>query len=127
MTMKARYSQIKKPYNFRVWFKDPCANIMDELDGEIANPEYTQREYSMFILIVLTHGDTGGVLYNPDSSITHLNDIYRKLSPDKFKHFEGKPKLVIVQACSGTGDIIMFDPAFMLCCILALNNLSVLY
>lgn len=80
---------------------------MQVLDEEFGNPEYSQRRYMMFILIVMTHGDIGK-LSNPDESMVHLKDIYRKLSPDQFKSMEGKPKLVVVQACNGAGNYFQY-------------------
>ena len=52
------------------------------------------------MLVIMSHGDDGKV-YGNDSSSLNLCDIYGLLSETKFPAMAHKPKLVIVEVCSG--------------------------
>ena len=54
----------------------------------------------MFVLVIMSHGDDGKV-YGNDNSGLNLCDIYGLLSETKFPAMAHKPKLVIIEACSG--------------------------
>ena len=54
----------------------------------------------MFVIVIMSHGDDGKV-YGNDNSSLNLCDIYGLLSETKFPAMAHKPKLVIVEACSG--------------------------
>lgn len=71
------------------------------MEEEIENIEKGQTDYSMFLLILMSHGNEG-VIVNADSTTTKLTDIYKILT--KSEKLKGRPKLVIVQACSGKGN-----------------------
>ena len=57
----------------------------------------------MFVLVIMCHGDFGTVLSKEGGSYKHIRlvDIYRLLSPKEFPGMKGKPKMIILQACSG--------------------------
>ena len=67
--------------------------------------EETQREehyrLSMFILVLMSHGTRGNVIIDSKGQPVDLIDIQDLLSPKKFPAMKGKPKVMIVQACSG--------------------------
>lgn len=75
---------------------------MDTLDTEINDHVPGFEECKMFVLVIMTHGDYSTVA-NPDSTLENLEAIYKRLSRDQFKAMTGKPKLIILQSCSGTG------------------------
>lgn len=54
----------------------------------------------MFVLVLMTHGDLGRVSGCDDINL-RLTDIYKLLSSQNFPAMRGKPKLIILQACSG--------------------------
>ena len=54
----------------------------------------------MFVLVMMSHGDTGTILGCDDKHV-NLVDIYKLLSSQNFPAMRGKPKLIILQACSG--------------------------
>ena len=72
----------------------------------------------MFVLVIMCHGDYGTVLAKESGSYKHIRlvDIYRLLSPQNFPAMKGKPKMIILQACSGglfiavdSGKRLLFD------------------
>lgn len=71
---------------------------MTALDTEIKETGY--EDCRMFVLAIMTHGDNATVA-NPDSTLESLTAIYKRLS--QFPAMTGKPKLIIVQSCSGPG------------------------
>ncbi|XP_067935178.1 malignant fibrous histiocytoma-amplified sequence 1-like [Watersipora subatra] len=67
--------------------------------------EETKREehsaFGMFVLVIMSHGARGHVIIDCDSQPVDLIAIKDLLSPRNFPRMKGKPKLIIVQACSG--------------------------
>jgi len=61
-------------------------------------------EYSIFILIIMSHGDEG-IIYGTDTFI-NLDKIINLFKGDKCKALIGRPKLFFIQACRGD----RFDP-----------------
>ena len=57
----------------------------------------------MFVLVIMCHGDLGTVIAKEEGLEKHimLVDIYRLLSPKYFPAMRGKPKMIILEACSG--------------------------
>ena len=55
----------------------------------------------MFVLVIMTHGTRGDKLLGADSEFVDLMDIKDMLSPRRFPAMKGKPKFLIIQACSG--------------------------
>ena len=73
--------------------------MMSEIQQETQNPDH--EDYGMFILVIMTHGTANDCIYGTDSSTIKLSDVYELLSAKNFPQMSGKPKLVIIQACSG--------------------------
>ena len=59
----------------------------------------------MFVLVLMSHGGYGTLAAKNGNTGTmtqiKLVDIYRLLSSQSFPAMRGKPKMVILQACSG--------------------------
>ena len=53
-------------------------------------------EFSALILVILTHGDDG-ILYCDDGKKVKVQDVVATLQ----KFYQGKPKMLIIQACRG--------------------------
>jgi hypothetical protein len=53
----------------------------------------------MFALVLMSHGGYGTI--STKDGTLKLVDIYRLLSSQNFPAMRGKPKMVILQACSG--------------------------
>lgn len=53
-----------------------------------------------FVLVLSSHGGDGCVI-GSDGINLKLTDIYNLLSPKNFPAMKGKPKMIIIQACSG--------------------------
>jgi len=60
----------------------------------------------------MMHG-TGRELHGKDGRPAKLTDVYDLMSPYRFKSMAGKPKLVIIQAC--TGSKFKFQKPFAFC------------
>ena len=74
--------------------------IYREIQEETRKAEH--RSYGMFVFIIMSHGMRGDVLLDRDNQEVDLVKIRDLLSPRKFPSMKGKPKLMIVQACSGS-------------------------
>ena len=55
----------------------------------------------MFVLILMSHGGEDNLIYDSSNQSVSLVKIQDMLSPKSFPAMKSKPKLVIVQACSG--------------------------
>ena len=49
----------------------------------------------------MSHGKKGNIILDVDKKPVDLATIYKPLSPANFPAMAGKPKMVIIQACSG--------------------------
>ena len=54
----------------------------------------------MFVLVMMSQGDYGTIV-GKDGTHLRLVDVYRMLSQQNFPEMRGKPKMIILQACSG--------------------------
>ena len=59
------------------------------------------KAYGMFVFVIMTHGERCDLLLDCKGEPVDLMIIKDLLSPRKFPLMERKPKLMIVQACSG--------------------------
>ena len=50
----------------------------------------------------MSHGTDGDVIYGSDRGQVRLTEVKDLLSPGLFPQMSGKPKFVIIQACSGS-------------------------
>ena len=55
----------------------------------------------MFVLVIMSYGKRGNIILDVDKNPVDLVKIYELLSPANFPAMKGKPRLVIIQACSG--------------------------
>ena len=55
----------------------------------------------MFVFIIMGHGVRGDILIDVNSEPIDLIKIKDLLSPHCFPAMKGKPKVMIIQACSG--------------------------
>ena len=55
----------------------------------------------MFVIVLMSHGERGDIITDSEGQPVELVDIQDLLSPKNFPAMKGKPKLMIVQACSG--------------------------
>ena len=55
----------------------------------------------MFVLVLMSHGGRDNVISDSNNQPVSLVNIQDMLSPKSFPAMKGKPKLMIVQACSG--------------------------
>ena len=62
--------------------------------------ESVHSNLGMFVLVLMSHGGYG-TLQVGRHDVIKLVDIYRLLSPQNFPAMKGKPKMIILQACSG--------------------------
>ena len=72
---------------------------MKAITEEIRKKEH--KTLGMFVLVVMSLGKRNDVILDIERKPVKLMDIYDLLSPINFPAMAGKPKLVIVQACSG--------------------------
>ena len=59
-------------------------------------------DYDAFFIIILSHGDPGGVIYTSDSQSIKISEISDYLTASICPTLANKPKVFIIQACRGT-------------------------
>ena len=74
--------------------------IYREIQEETKRAEH--KSCGMFVFIIMSHGMRGDIILDRDNQEVDLMEIKDLLSPRKFPAMKGKPKLMIVQACSGS-------------------------
>lgn len=59
------------------------------------------EDFGMFALVIMSHGTENDCFYGSDMKTVRLIDICELLAGRNFPAMEGKPKLLIIQACAG--------------------------
>ncbi|XP_067951730.1 cell death protein 3-like [Watersipora subatra] len=78
--------------------------IRDETD------RHADENYGMFVLVIMSNGSEIGIS-GADGTMVHKTDINNALSAENFPAMARKPKLIIIQACSGDlHDRVSLDP-----------------
>ncbi|XP_067941160.1 uncharacterized protein [Watersipora subatra] len=72
--------------------------MLEVISDETERPEHVNC--GMFVLIILSHGSETGIS-GTDGTMVQRTDINNALSAQNFPAMARKPKLLIVQACSG--------------------------
>ena len=73
--------------------------IYREIQEETKRDEH--KHLGMFVFVIMSHGMRGDVILDRHNQEVDLMKIRDLLSPHVFSAMRGKPKLMIVQACSG--------------------------
>ena len=73
--------------------------IYEEIREETQNDKH--GTYGMFVFVIMSHGLRGDIILDRDGQPVDLMKIKDLLSPHHFPAMRGKPKLMVVQACSG--------------------------
>ena len=80
--------------------------IYAEITEETQQPEH--KTLGMFVLVIMGLGKRGEIILDRNSQPVDLVKIKDLLSPSKFPDMKGKPKLLIIQACSG-GKVLCYS------------------
>jgi len=88
--------------------------MLETIREETKNPGYA--EVGVSALVIMTHG-TENILYGTDNQPIKYSDVFDLLSAYQFPAMTGKPKLVILQACSGGSEFIPCSIYFVPCSI----------
>ncbi|XP_078492996.1 caspase-3-like [Ciona intestinalis] len=73
----------------------------DEIRDHLQELSYQDHSKSdCFVCVVLSHGESDGVLYTKDGDI-HLKEILDSFKASRCPSLAGKPKLFFIQACRG--------------------------
>ena len=107
-------------------FKEMIETIHKETELVYQGTTSVHEGLGMFVLVMMSHGDVGTISgFNCEeehgqqtSKHVSLVDIYKLLSSQYFPAMRGKPKLVILQACSGGIIIQLCVHLIYECCLL---------
>lgn len=72
---------------------------MDAVKEESRIPDH--YTFGMFAIALMSYGGEGDVIQGSDGILISLPEIRDLLSSCKFPAMAGKPKLMVVQTCSG--------------------------
>ena len=77
--------------------------ILKEIYKEIREETQNDKHYTygMFVFVIMSHGLRGDIILDRNGQPVDLMQIKDLLSPRDFPAMSGKPKLMVVQACSG--------------------------
>ena len=75
--------------------KEIYATIKEETRNE------KHKKLDMFVLVIMSHGIRGDIVLDRDCQPVEMIKIRDLLSPHEFPAMRGKPKLIVIQACSG--------------------------
>jgi len=67
--------------------------------SEVETDEH--RDLGCHVLVIMTHGGLNNQICGTDLKRVKLTDVYDLLTPLNFKGMAGKPKVVILEVCSG--------------------------
>lgn len=70
--------------------------ILKECQGK------NHTDYNALIIIILSHGDSGDIIYTIDGDYIRLNDIAHYFTGTNCPSLCNKPKVFIIQACRGS-------------------------
>ena len=90
---------------FTLYFTNKTNNyLLKGIYAAIAEETKAEKHENldMFVLVIMSHGTDGEVIFGSDCQPVKLVKIRYLLSPHKFPAMKGKPKLMIIQACSGS-------------------------
>ena len=73
--------------------------IYEQIQLETQRQEH--KTLGMFVLLLMSFGKRDNIILGSDYQPVDLVKVQDLLSPYNFPAMKGKPKLVIVQACSG--------------------------
>lgn len=74
--------------------------LLEVIHKETENPHHD--DYNTFALVIMSYGTENDYIVGTDGDLVRLGDVYDLLSSPRFPGMAGKPKMVIVQACSGS-------------------------
>lgn len=72
--------------------------MLQLIEQETKHPDH--KKFGMFALVIMSHGDVGKI-YGTDLKQIKLDDVYDRIAAAHFPQMAGKPKMVVIQACSG--------------------------
>ena len=73
--------------------------IYEVVRQETERPEH--QTHGMFVLVLMSYGKRGNIIVGSDCAPLDLLDLQDLLSARRFPAMKRKPKLIVVQACSG--------------------------
>jgi len=81
--------------------------ILEAVESEVRDERH--KNFGCHVLVIMSHGSKDNYIYGTDGRKVSLIDIYDLLTPLNFPGMVGKPKVVIVQACSGGETFVNFS------------------
>jgi hypothetical protein len=82
------------------------AKLFDLVENEEKRVDFSQ--YSTFVCVVMSHGDSNGIIYGLDHRPVRLDEDIVEIFRD-CEQLRGKPKLFFVQACRGWQHTKVFE------------------
>ena len=90
-------------------FQEMREAIKDEIEAE--------RHGGIFMLIIMTHGTRNNLIWGSDNDYLQLAEIYDLLSATNAPNLKGVPKWVVISACRGGEDTIIYLLAALIICV----------
>jgi len=78
--------------------------MLSAVKSEVKKGEH--KDLGCHVLVIMTHGGLNNHIYGTDLKRVKLTDVYDLLTPLNFPGMAGKPKVVILEVCSGGNHFI---------------------
>jgi len=79
--------------------------MLSAVKTEVKKEEH--KDLGCHVLVIMTHGGLNNHIYGTDLKRVKLTDVYDLLTPLNFSGMAGKPKVVILEVCSGGKDFFI--------------------
>jgi len=74
--------------------------MLTTIKDEVQRKEH--EDLGCHALVIMAHGGEDNYIYGVDMKRVKLTDVYDLLTPLNFSGMAGKPKIVILETCSGS-------------------------
>jgi len=73
--------------------------MLSTIKSEVTKKQH--KDLGCHVLVIMTHGGLNNYICGTDLKRVKLTDVYDLLTPFNFTGMAGKPKVVILETCSG--------------------------
>jgi len=81
--------------------------MLTAIKTEVENPDH--EDYGCHMLVIMSHGSENNLIHGTDMKPIKLTTVFDLLTPLNFPGMAGKPKMVVLEVCSGGYHHIIFQ------------------
>jgi len=81
--------------------------MLSAINTEVKNLDH--EDYGCHMLVIMSHGSENNLIHGTDMKTVKLTTVLDLLTPLNFPGMSGKPKMVVLEVCSGGYHHIIFQ------------------